>query len=205
MDREAKLKLLREIKAYRDQRMSWRKISEEMGRSEKWAYVLWTRNKNLHPLLGTKVGTMGTQVDTKPPEIQPQAELSPSIKPPTVPSVRKPPPPQVDRLMKRLEQLEQRQVGYLLLPDQRRWLDKYDHHDSQTRDRYMALLELDEELAKFAARGTKHFKKGQLEDSLGAGNTFDWAWKKLREMGVIVSDKSSTAGRSLYKPLQEEG
>ncbi len=47
MNDTQKLTLLHKINAYRTQDMSWRKISKELGKSEKFAYVFWNRNKAL--------------------------------------------------------------------------------------------------------------------------------------------------------------
>ena len=205
-----KLRLLRQIKELKEKEgLSFREISKRMGKKEAWAGVFWRRNKILHPLLDTKVDTKPSKVDTKPkramplePIPAPAPKLEPSKPPPKKRASK--PPSSYEMVMKRMEQLEGRMAGFLLTPEQRRWLDVRDRLDPLTWERFLALTELEAALKRNVEAGTTRFKPRDLKDTqeiLGK-EAFTWAWKRFLKLGIIVHDKTSTAGRYYYNPLE---
>ncbi len=95
-------------------------------------------------------------------------------------------------------------MGYLITPDERKWLDLHGRMDPQTRDRAIALITLEAALIKNVEGGTTRFKPRDLKNTqeiLGEA-LFKWAWKHYLALGIIVSDRESTAGRYFYNPLE---
>lgn len=193
VSKQEKLHLLRRIKELKEkEKLSFREISKRMGKKEAWAGVFWRRNKKLHPLLDTKEDTKPLKVDT------------PTSKPPPKNQIVRKPPPKDDQVTKRLERLENSLSGFLITPDQRKWLDLRDRLAPQTREQIIALTELEAALQKNVEAGTTRFKPRDLKDTqeiLGK-ELFTWAWKRFLALGIVVHDKTSTAGRYFYKPLE---
>lgn len=138
----------------------------------------------------------------KPPPISPP-KVEPEPRPPVRP--RPPAPSKIAQLTKRFEQLEQRQVGFLLSPKDRQWLDLRGHLEPHEQDQITALTILESALKRNVEAGTTRFKPRDLKDTqevLGE-ELFRWAWRQYLKLGVIVLDKTSTAGRYIYQPLED--
>jgi len=197
VSKQEKLRLLRQIKDLKEkEKLSFREISKRMGKKEAWAGVFWRRNKELHDQLDTKE-------DTKPLKVDTPVTLTPPEKPPRKPRVP-PKPSNYDMVIKRMEQLENRMGGFLLTPEQRKWLDVQDRLAPLTWERFLALAELEAALQKNVDAGTTRFKPRDLKDTqeILGGKLFKWAWKRFLRLGIVVPDKTSTAGRYFYRPLE---